>query len=473
MGWFRVDSDALTADAHGLAAAQESIASPGLVAPADDPATLGVSTQLIAHSDALATVVEHSGALRTHGGAVLALGAAVLRSADEEHAAALAAVTHGTTLTQRAPLAPRSVPPAPPDVTLPDIPVAVAAPPLSGEQFATLIHCGAGTRGLFDFAEAWRAHAWRLEELADRVRSCGDAIDAHWTNGTQMAGVNTREHAGWLRTSADRAGQIARAANDLADGFEAAKRSTPSPEDFAAARQAFASAQGRGDPIGAAQAMKTYVTLEAQASDTAASYQNGARAIAARLGAPLGTAPAIARSGVQTLSAGICLSDYKTSPFVPPPEPPAPAPVRGLPPEGVHPPVPGNVTPGPASRPSEQRRGGQSLWDEKGGEWRYFPGDKWHNPHWDYNAHDLPRGSEWRNVPIDNLPPRIGDPAPVVEPPSASDPAEGGLPVEGEGGGIGAAPSPLGPTLVPLPHSIHHLPVLGQDDPSAPWEDEP
>ena len=55
-------------------------------------------------------------------------------------------------------------------------------------------------------------------------------------------------------------------------------------------------------------------------------------------------------------------------------DPPLPSPgVRGLPPDGVRPPVSGTLTPGPASRPSEQRVGGQSLWDEKGGEWRYFP----------------------------------------------------------------------------------------------------
>jgi hypothetical protein len=81
--------------------------------------------------------------------------------------------------------------------------------------------------------------------------------------------------------------------------------------------------------------------------------------------------------------------------------------VRGLPPEGVAPPVaePDKLEAGPASRPSEQQKGGQSLWDADGGEWRYAPEDKWHNPHWDYNPHDAPK-SPWENVPIGNLPPR-------------------------------------------------------------------
>jgi hypothetical protein len=77
---------------------------------------------------------------------------------------------------------------------------------------------------------------------------------------------------------------------------------------------------------------------------------------------------------------------------------------RGLPPDGVAPPA-GEVTVGPASRPSERDKGGKSLWDSSGGEWRYSPEDKWHNPHWDYNPHNKP-SSPWQNIPIDQLPPR-------------------------------------------------------------------
>jgi hypothetical protein len=165
------------------------------------------------------------------------------------------------------------------------------------------------------------------------------------------------------------------------------------------------------------------------------------------------------------------------------PPPPSPPRVRGLPPDGLRPPVSGTLTPGPASRPSEQRVGGQSLWDEKGGEWRYFPGDKYHNPHWDYNPHNIPKGAEWQNIPIDNLPPLKGDPAPVEAPPSRpavpmpppaeAPPAPRPLPpVEGGGGPMVGGGPHIGPELVPPPHSIHHLPVLGEDDTNAPWEYE-
>jgi hypothetical protein len=37
----------------------------------------------------------------------------------------------------------------------------------------------------------------------------------------------------------------------------------------------------------------------------------------------------------------------------------------------------------------------------------------------------------------------------------------------------GGPGTPIGPTLVPPPHSIHHMPIIGQDDPDASWEYEP
>ncbi|KZM43808.1 hypothetical protein OA90_27125 [Labrenzia sp. OB1] len=83
---------------------------------------------------------------------------------------------------------------------------------------------------------------------------------------------------------------------------------------------------------------------------------------------------------------------------------------RGLPPEGISPPVqnPDKVTVGEPSRKKPRERGEKSLWDEDNGEFRYFPEDEHHNPHWDYNAHDK-KGSPWVNIPIDGKPPVKGN----------------------------------------------------------------
>lgn len=170
---------------------------------------------------------------------------------------------------------------------------------------------------------------------------------------------------------------------------------------------------------------------------------------------------------------------------------PAPSPAPGLPPEGLRPPVDGNLTTGPASRPSEQAEGGMSLWDNKGGEWRYDPGaDKWHNPHWDYNPHDR-KFARWQNIQIGDLPPHTAEaaprggapapksppaprsvpaPAPPVEAPTPPKPGPTPTPPKvGKGPMTGGGPTlPFGPQVIHPPHSVpHHFPILGEDEP---WE---
>jgi len=81
---------------------------------------------------------------------------------------------------------------------------------------------------------------------------------------------------------------------------------------------------------------------------------------------------------------------------------------NGLHPDGLMPPVadPGGLNVGDASRDKERERGGKSIWDANGGEWRGAPEDKWHNPHWDYNPHNGAKGGgvPWQNVPHGDLP---------------------------------------------------------------------
>lgn len=78
-------------------------------------------------------------------------------------------------------------------------------------------------------------------------------------------------------------------------------------------------------------------------------------------------------------------------------------PERGLPPSLIRPPTKGPFRAGPASRPSEVNRGGKSLYDPQGGEWRWLPGDRYHNPHWDYRPGGSPN-IPWQNVPWEGVP---------------------------------------------------------------------
>lgn len=164
----------------------------------------------------------------------------------------------------------------------------------------------------------------------------------------------------------------------------------------------------------------------------------------------------------------------------PPPYPQGPPVGPGLPPEGLRPPVDGPLTIGPASKPSIASKGGQSLWDKNGGEWRYDPGqDSRHYPHWDYNPH-AQKFDQWRNVGINDLPthkegvalPRSGTvgtppaaPAPQLAPPAPKPPA----PKLGERPMIGGGPS-FGPQVVPPPHAHPHW--LGETNIEE-WEEGP
>jgi len=96
---------------------------------------------------------------------------------------------------------------------------------------------------------------------------------------------------------------------------------------------------------------------------------------------------------------------------IPPGYPQGPPAGRGLPPEGVHPPVDGPLTVGPASRPSERAEGGLSLWDQHGGEWRYDSRCNTHHyPHWDYKP--LGKFGKWENIGINGLPTHTEEAAP-------------------------------------------------------------
>ena len=68
------------------------------------------------------------------------------------------------------------------------------------------------------------------------------------------------------------------------------------------------------------------------------------------------------------------------------------------------PPTKGKLKEGNPSRKKPSERGEKSLYDKEGGEWRYSPEDKYHNPHWDYKSPG--KNQKWENIPIDDLPPK-------------------------------------------------------------------
>jgi hypothetical protein len=322
------------------------------------------------------------------------------------------------------------------------------------------------TAHLEDAATHWSSRAWEWEDAFTEVHARVLVPD-----GTPWRG--TGADAAFLRTGTDKV-----AVSGIADSLHtAAAKAREGVGDIGWAKQsaiqAVEQAQAQGftvgedlsvtdrSSVGVPLAVRAARQLQAQAlaADIRAQAQN-----LVTVDTQVATRVSTAIAGLSTVQFANTASNggaaqrgdnpkkpkfqmvdnhtYKQDGGDPAPDPPPPTPpARGLPPEGLHPPVDGPLTPGPASRPSEQGKGGQSLWDEHGGEWRYFPGDMRHNPHWDYNPHSNPN-SRWDNIPINGLPPRIGDAPPIISglPPWLQNPAAPGVPGP-----------PQNPLLAPFP----------------------
>lgn len=203
-------------------------------------------------------------------------------------------------------------------------------------------------------------------------------------------------------------------------------------------------------PAGQAQILSRINDHQAKAAALVEQAATAEQALGARAAA----------AGEQGSTPRIRAVDQHTFKQDPPPPPPPKPPVEGLPPEGVRPPVEGPLTEGPASRPSAVARGGRSLYDQHGGEWRYYPGDEWqHNPHWDYKPRPGP-GSDWENVPIGGLPPVSGPSIISGLPPWLLNPNAPAPP--------GVIGPPQNPLLAPFPGATMPAPPPASSPPPAP-----
>jgi hypothetical protein len=286
------------------------------------------------------------------------------------------------------------------------------------------------TEHLGQAADDWEAEAQRWETTYEQNYQRLSETD--WTGQAREAGVEragldlvkVRGGAWQLREAATAArygfaqqnGAKEWALDAVADAEQAGFRPT---EDLSVTdRQTGGSALTRAARQAEAQALAAQIRH--RAALLIASNQEIAAKITAAAGNigefSFGEPNSIAATGSTPKPNGIQLVHNKTWKQDPPPPPPSPPRQQpGLPPEGIRPPVEGELKPGPPSRSKERSLGRQHLWDENGGEWRYHPDDRWHNPHWDYNPHDTPN-RKWDEIPIGGLPPLKETPDPPATP---------------------------------------------------------
>ena len=235
-----LDAEGLTFAAGQLSGTAQAHAPAAAEPPGADMTSLSAVSQLNAASTALAALLSHGSAVREVGALAVSNTATFLTAQDDLNAAGIANWADPGMDTGLIPL---------PDIPSPDVPavppVPAALAPLPGEAHAQALYGGPGSSSLHVFADHWEQAASELRRAADTTTQAGHAIDASWNDGKQRAGANTRLHGEWLSQMGDHAEMLASQARSVATSFETAKHSTPSPQEFAQARQELQSALER------------------------------------------------------------------------------------------------------------------------------------------------------------------------------------------------------------------------------------
>ncbi|QIV79904.1 PPE domain-containing protein [Mycolicibacterium frederiksbergense] len=348
--------------------------------PGVDMTSVSAVSQLNGASAALAALLTHGSAVREVGALALSGTAATLSGQDEANAAGISSSTGPSSVSAPAPLP--SIP-APSVPSIPTVPAALA--PLPGEAHSHALYGGPGSSSLHSFAEQWERSAALLRQTAASTTQAGDEIDANWEDSKQRAGANTRRHGEWLSHMSEQADTLANHARSVAQNFETAKQSTPSPQEFTQARQDLAQAMRRFQASGGVNAVEVQQKTEnlarkqAEATAAAADYHcSVSSSTLSAMGDTIKTAPPIAGGGDgdgEVQSAGWKPGDKRHYPIVRGPGGLGPA----QPPDG-----PGWVEIGPRSgnfvRPDELPGlkilnpgdlGPAPFYDRSGGEHRY------------------------------------------------------------------------------------------------------
>jgi hypothetical protein len=197
------------------------------------------------------------------------------------------------------------VPPLPPDVRVP----MPAGAPMSGEQFAQLVHTGSSANGV-GFKNTATANATAIDTAAISVREIAATVPELWESPTGTAALSGRlsEYATNLLAISDRWTELGDQARRHATDYSQTVDATPKPEEFRAVHQQIASAGG----IGRSQAMAQLGRLEAQAAAEAGRYAGVTEATTGvgtvqappSVGAPAGAGGAGAGAGAAAQAAG-------------------------------------------------------------------------------------------------------------------------------------------------------------------------
>ena len=295
----RFDAAALTAAAGQLSGSAQPHAPAVAEPPGVDMTSVSAVSQLNGASAALAALLTHGSAVREVGAVALSGTATTLTAQEDANAAG---ISSGTAPSPAAAPTPLPTIPTPSVPAIPTVPVAL--PPLPGEAHSHALYGGPGSSSLHAFADQWEQSASQLRETAATTTQAAEAIDTNWEDGQQRAGANTRRHGEWLSQMSEQARTLATHARSVAQNFETAKHSTPSPHEFTQARQELNQALARFQASRGANAPEVQqktaemARMQAEATASAADYHSSvSSSTLSAMGDQIKTAPPIAQGG--------------------------------------------------------------------------------------------------------------------------------------------------------------------------------
>jgi hypothetical protein len=269
-----VNPEGLTAAATQLAGTSQPYTPAVALPPGADLTSVSAVERLNAASAGLVARLNHACVLRELGGQAVANTAQMAVRQDEANAQAISNGRAAGGLAGGVMSVPHVAAPTVPD--LPQMPAALA--PLPGEAHSQALYGGPGSNSVYQFADQWSRYGDHLSELAETLNRAGQSINENWDHGQQQAGANTLRHGSWAAEMSEQAHSLAGYARTVAEGFDTAKASTPSPQEFANTRAQLQDAMRRlaaskgSNAAEVQQLTQKYAGQQAEATDAVTGY---------------------------------------------------------------------------------------------------------------------------------------------------------------------------------------------------------
>ncbi len=249
--------------AAALSAAAAALSAPAAIPPplppGSDPVSVAATNRVAVNAAKLSSQLAAGIPRLSEGGQAVTAALTGYVVTDAEGAANVGG--QGTPAAAAAAVTPSDIP-APPAVTIPDLPfdmpAALATVPAEPDMVDLALRSGAGESGLEPHATGWDTAATNLTQAAQSLQQIAGGLPASWQGqDAEALSVKLQDFGRWMENSATAAGAQANSARQVASHWSTAVADHPRAEDYEQTRQLFLAAAARanaGDPRGASEA---------------------------------------------------------------------------------------------------------------------------------------------------------------------------------------------------------------------------